>query len=204
MKFINLWLRVTVLSAGTGLNEDDVHYWGNQIAESGTISRQYCCGVRRPESTSLDTILDLTTPQSIGPFDMNRNARVGSDDVIAVVANSTGLTSLELISPSESPPEAVALREDEIARRDIQIAALRLIVVKGLVGNDDDRKQFAHKKIKRDRQGSREMTLDLHANLSDRMWPAINIRQIDFRLKAQKDRIVDKVIDSELNWHVVD
>jgi len=97
----NEWLRVTVVATEqTGLDAEDVFYFGNAVAESGNSSDNALVTVadlllaRNNPHTFLD-------PAGIGDSnDFNRDGRVNATDVLLARNNQTSfLDCLELISP---------------------------------------------------------------------------------------------------------
>ncbi len=104
----NTWLQVTMKSnARTGLTVDDVFYLGNQIGDvNGDVNSQNQILVNSFDSTS--TRLNQAPTATVGiddPYDVDRNGRVNSFDVIRVLLNqSTG--GLLMFTPPVSPPTA--------------------------------------------------------------------------------------------------
>jgi len=87
----NQWLQVTVLGPNTGLAENDVHYWGNQVGETGN----------NPANTRVDAgdasavrahYSGLGTVAVTSRYDINRDKRVDAGDFSAIRANYTGLS----------------------------------------------------------------------------------------------------------------
>jgi len=102
-----MWLQVTVLAANTGLSEDDVHFWGNQVGETGN----------NPANTRVDAgdasavrahYSGLGTAGVTSLYDINRDKRVDAGDFSAIRANYTGLSAslIYLVAP---PPYPAAL-----------------------------------------------------------------------------------------------
>ncbi|MCH2203958.1 MAG: PKD domain-containing protein, partial [Fuerstiella sp.] len=99
----NQWLQVTVkANANTRLATDDVHYWGNQVGETGNNA-----------ATTVnfdDMLLVLDNPSGFtpvlinNPFDINRDSRVNIDDAMLVMNNLSGFSSLLLFNPPAPPP----------------------------------------------------------------------------------------------------
>jgi len=100
----NRWVQVTVLAANTGLAREDVHYWGNQVAETGNnpanarVDAGDASAVRAHYS-SLGTVAVSSL------YDINRDKRVDAGDFSAVRSNYTGLgpSLVYLAAPSPSP-----------------------------------------------------------------------------------------------------
>jgi len=99
----NQWLQVTVLAnSNTGLAERDIHYWGNQIGETGNI-------VGDTTVDAADSQLILDNPSGFDPagitnqYDINRDDQVDASDRVIALANYTGATSLLLFNPPLPP-----------------------------------------------------------------------------------------------------
>jgi len=103
----NKWLQVTMLAANTGLAANDVHYWGNQVGETGnnpantrvdagdaSAVRAHYSGLGQVVVTSL--------------YDINRDQRVDAGDFSAIRASYTGLGA-SLVYLSAPPPAPAAL-----------------------------------------------------------------------------------------------
>jgi len=103
----NEWLEVTLLAGErTGLDEDDVFYFGNAPGESGNAA-----------DNALVTVADLLLarnhrhglldPAGIDdPYDYNRDGRVNTTDVLLARNHQTGFPGgLELISPATHATE---------------------------------------------------------------------------------------------------
>ncbi|MCA9129759.1 MAG: DNRLRE domain-containing protein [Planctomycetales bacterium] len=101
----NQWLEVTVLAnANTGLVAPDVHYWGNQIGETGNlpgnteVNEDDVAAVRGNLSGFM--LVDVSNN-----FDVNRDKRVNAIDraiVQAAFTSGSSLVLLNLASPSSS------------------------------------------------------------------------------------------------------
>ena len=96
----NEWLQVTVLANElTGLEEDDVFYFGNAVAEAGNSDVD-------TQVTVTDLLLarnntrNFLDPAEIDfPYDYNRDQRVGTTDLLLARNNATNfLTDLNLIT----------------------------------------------------------------------------------------------------------
>ena len=102
----NTWLQVTIKSnARTGLAVDDVFYLGNQIGDiNGDVNSQNRIRVNSIDSTMTRLNQAPTTTVGIDDrYDVDRNGRVNSFDVIRVMLNqSTG--GLLMFTPPVSPP----------------------------------------------------------------------------------------------------
>ena len=124
----NQWLKVKVLAnENTGLKSPDVHFWGNQIGDTGNSG-----------STTVnfdDVLLVLNNPSGFAtvpvtsPFDINRDGRVNFDDTLLVLNNPSGFSSLMLFAPQEEvppPPAASAASVSQNASmetRDIEASS---------------------------------------------------------------------------------
>ena len=100
---MNQWLEVTVLATEhTGLDEEDVFYFGNAVGESGNGDGNALVDVS-------DLLLARNNPRTFldpaaidDPFDYNRDQRVDVTDVLLARNNSTSfLTGLRLIAVPE-------------------------------------------------------------------------------------------------------
>ena len=96
----NEWLRVTVLANElTGLEEDDVFYFGNEVAEAGNSDTDTLV-------TATDLLLARNNPRTFldpagidYPYDYNRDQRVDTTDLLLARNNATNfLTDLNLIT----------------------------------------------------------------------------------------------------------
>lgn len=93
------WLQVTVeANANTGLPADDIHYWGNQVAETGNqpTNSTSVNGVDFSRVSANYSGFSLVAVDSM--FDINRDGRVNGVDNSLVSANYTGFTSLVLLN----------------------------------------------------------------------------------------------------------
>jgi len=117
----NKWLQVTVLGANTGLAENDVHYWGNQVGETGN----------NPANTRVDAgdasavrahYSGLSTVAVTSLYDINRDKRVDAGDFSAIRASYTGLgpSLIYLVAP---PPAAMALTSVKVLDKDNNLPA---------------------------------------------------------------------------------
>lgn len=104
----NQWLQVTVLAnENTGLSSPDVHYWGNQIGETGNNATTSVDGG--------DVGIVVNNPSGFGsvditnPYDLNKTGFVDGGDIGIVVNNPTGFTSLLLFTPPEPPLSPTAV-----------------------------------------------------------------------------------------------
>jgi len=97
----NEWLQVTVLANEfTGLEEEDVFYFGNAVAEAGNSDTDTLV-------TTTDLLLARNNPRTFldpadidYPYDFNRDQRVNATDVLLARNNTTNfLTGLRLITP---------------------------------------------------------------------------------------------------------
>lgn len=102
----NGWLQVRVkASATTGLDTDNVFYFGNAIGETGNdpgnaIVNLSDIALTRSNQTGFSTtdVLDL--------YDFNRDARVNLADVSLARSNQSGFTPLRLITPTSGSNRA--------------------------------------------------------------------------------------------------
>jgi spore coat protein CotH len=98
----NTWLQVELLAnANTGLDQSDIFYFGNAIAETGdnpltTRVNLIDVGLTRANQTGFV----LATIDNV--YDFNRDRRVNLIDVGLARVNQTGFTSLSLIVPNSS------------------------------------------------------------------------------------------------------
>ena len=104
----NEWLQVTILANEfTGLEEEDVFYFGNAVAEAGNSETGTLVDVA-------DLLLARNNPRTFldpaeidYPYDYNRDQRVNATDVLLARNNTTNfLTSLNLIT---APGEGAAM-----------------------------------------------------------------------------------------------
>ncbi len=102
------WLEVTVLAnSDTGLATNDVHYWGNQIAEIGNQAGSTAVN-------ALDVGEIVNNPTGFFPagidnrWDLDRNDAVNALDVGVAVNHPTAFVSLVLFTPPipPTPPPA--------------------------------------------------------------------------------------------------
>ena len=113
----NQWLQVTVKANGnTGLGTPDVHYWGNQVGETGNDATT---AVNAGDVGEVINNATAFLPASItNPFDLNHDGAVNAGDLGVVINNATAFTSLALfnspaptplpLAGSSAPPPAVA------------------------------------------------------------------------------------------------
>ena len=97
----NQWLQVTVLvTANTGLaaGSEDVHYWGNQIGETGNAADTNVTAV---DAGFVFSNLISTVPFAglANAFDINRDNAVTAVDAGLVFGNLNSTTSLVLFTP---------------------------------------------------------------------------------------------------------
>jgi len=100
----NQWLQVTVLGTNLGLDEDDVFYFGNAVAESGNSQTD-------ARVTVIDLLLTRNNRRSFldpaerdSRYDYNRDRRVNITDVLLARNHQTSfLDALELIHPPTAP-----------------------------------------------------------------------------------------------------
>jgi len=106
----NEWLQVTVLANDlTGLEEEDIFYFGNAVAEAGNSAVN-------ARVTVTDLLLARNNPRSFldpagidYPYDYNRDQRVDTTDVLLARNNpSNFLTGLRLITAPGDPHTAGA------------------------------------------------------------------------------------------------
>ncbi len=97
------WLQVIVLAnASTGLSTRDVHYWGNAIAETGTISGNLAI------VDSTDSLLANSSPSGFvlqpitNIYDFNRDKIVNSTDFLIANSNPSGFSPLVLFTAPAS------------------------------------------------------------------------------------------------------
>ncbi|MFK7736658.1 MAG: hypothetical protein AB8B50_11540, partial [Pirellulaceae bacterium] len=96
------WLQIIVLAnADTGLIEQDVHYWGNAIGESGNSSADARVnladvGGARTNQTGF-SLTGITNP-----YDFNRDKRVNLADVGTARINQSGFFPVRLITPTHT------------------------------------------------------------------------------------------------------
>jgi len=109
------WLQVTVLpTAVTGLDEADVFYFGNSIAETGNSAVD-------ARVNAVDALLTRNNPRTFltpAPiyfdYDHNRDARVNATDLLLARNNQThALSALELIRVPDPGTAANAVRPGE-------------------------------------------------------------------------------------------
>ncbi|MEM7313776.1 MAG: choice-of-anchor B family protein, partial [Planctomycetota bacterium] len=100
------WLEVRILgNQDTGLAEDDVHYWGNAIGETGDSTSNAFVNATDIVGTR-DNPHNFLSPADIeDAYDFNRDARVNATDIVIARDNATFfLNALKLISiPPPSP-----------------------------------------------------------------------------------------------------
>jgi len=106
----NEWLQVTVLANEfTGLEEEDVFYFGNVVAEAGNSGSDTLV-------TTTDLLLARNNPRTFldpagidFPYDYNRDQRVNTTDLLLARNNTSNfLTSLKLITaPGEAGMKVV-------------------------------------------------------------------------------------------------
>jgi hypothetical protein len=91
------WLQVTVLATpNTGLSEPDVFYFGNAIGETGNSTTD----ARVTGSDALRILNNITLVAGVtNRFDINRDSRVAAADRLLVLANTSALNPLRLITP---------------------------------------------------------------------------------------------------------
>ncbi|MEZ6116392.1 MAG: Ig-like domain-containing protein [Pirellulaceae bacterium] len=92
------WLRIEVLAnSSTGLATPDVHYWGNAIGETGTITGDTLVdgfdviGAR-------DNATFFVSATTLNRYDFNRDANVDAFDTIIARDNATFFTSLQILN----------------------------------------------------------------------------------------------------------
>jgi hypothetical protein len=97
----NKWLQVTVLSAA-GLATSDVHYWGNQIGETGNVATN--TWVDAGDASAVQSHYSgLGNVPVTSPYDINRDKVVNAGDCSAVRSHYTGFGStLILLAPPAS------------------------------------------------------------------------------------------------------
>jgi len=101
----NQWLEVTVLAADTGLEHDDVFYFGNAVAEAGNSGAD-------ARVTITDLLLARNNPRNFlnpapidSPYDYNRDQRVNVTDVLLARNNQTNFpAALRLIDLTDDEP----------------------------------------------------------------------------------------------------
>jgi hypothetical protein len=104
------WLRVEVLATeNTGLATADVHYWGNQIGETGNAP-----GGTVVNSADVGLIVQHQTgfrPAGIeNPYDIDRSNTINTVDVGFAIAKQTGFVALRLIdAPGQANANTTAL-----------------------------------------------------------------------------------------------
>ncbi|HUT10601.1 MAG TPA: PA14 domain-containing protein [Thermoguttaceae bacterium] len=100
------WVQVTVLAnEHTGLQQNDVFYFGNAVAESGNSAAN-------ARVTIEDLLLARNNPRNFlnpapidCPYDYNHDRRVNATDVLLARNNQTSfLTALRLVTPEQAPP----------------------------------------------------------------------------------------------------
>jgi len=120
----NQWLKVTMLSTvNTGLEQDDVFYFGNAIGESGNSDTD-------AKVNAIDLLLARNNPHNLineapltSRYDFNRDRRVNATDMLIARENQTNLlNALKLITAAEtkgtkSSPEIDWLFEFEQSRQ---------------------------------------------------------------------------------------
>ena len=113
----NTWLEVTVLPTGLGLNDGDVFYIGNAIAEAGNSADA--------QVTVTDLLLARNNPRSLInpasitlPYDYNRDTLVDATDVLLARNNRTNfLDALDLIAPPAEPAAAEAATAEPVGEQ---------------------------------------------------------------------------------------
>ncbi|MCA9126007.1 MAG: hypothetical protein KDB22_02940 [Planctomycetales bacterium] len=98
----NQWLEVTVLAnANTGLVTPDVHYWGNQIGETGNMPGN--TEVDAADATEIrGNLSGFMHVDANNNFDVNRDKRVNAIDHAIVQSAFTGNNSLVLLNLASS------------------------------------------------------------------------------------------------------
>ena len=108
----NQWLQIIVLpTLNTGLTAPDVHYWGNQVAETGNLVGNTAVDIGDVQGV-LANLTSAGSPATIdNSFDFNRDTHVNIADVMAVLSNLTSAgSSLLLFAPPGAPAAAFALQ----------------------------------------------------------------------------------------------
>lgn len=94
----NQWLQVTVLAnANTGLAVPEVHYWGNQVGETGNSPTTSVDG--SDVGVVINNPSGFTPAEVTNPYDINKSGFVDGADTGIVVNNPTGFVSLLLFVP---------------------------------------------------------------------------------------------------------
>ena len=114
---VNQWLEVTVKANGnTGLEFDDVFYYGNAIGETGNLPDQ-------AKVDSLDVLATRANPHPFfdpaeidSPYDFNRDRRVNAIDTL-IVRNHQTWTATELDLIDLSPAKAATAESAKVDRR---------------------------------------------------------------------------------------
>lgn len=98
----NQWLEVTVLANDdTGLDTPDVHYWGNQIGETGNSPTTSVDG--SDVGAVVNSPSGFTPAAVTSQYDVNKSGFVDGADIGLVVNNPTGFSSLLLFVPPDQP-----------------------------------------------------------------------------------------------------
>ncbi|NQU25292.1 MAG: hypothetical protein HQ567_28745 [Candidatus Nealsonbacteria bacterium] len=111
----NGWLQVTVRADNLGLADDDVFYFGNALAETGSSATG-------AQVTTVDLLSARNNPRSFPdraaidfPYDFDRDGAVNATDVLLARNNQTNfINAVRLIHPSaaeESPSESPFVAE---------------------------------------------------------------------------------------------
>jgi hypothetical protein len=120
-----LWLQVTVLAtANTGLAADDVHYWGNQVGETGNDATT---AVNAADSGAIVNNPTGFTPTVItNSLDVDHSGFVNAADTGVVVNNPTGFSSLLLFTP---PTPAAPVTASSVPDEPEFVAQLKTMTV---------------------------------------------------------------------------
>ncbi|CAD7698190.1 unnamed protein product, partial [Ostreobium quekettii] len=93
----NQWLQVTVLAnENTGLSTADVHYWGNQIGETGNDATTTVDGA--DTGAVVNNASAFSSVDVASPYDLNKSGFVDGADTGIVVNSATGFGSLTLFA----------------------------------------------------------------------------------------------------------
>ncbi len=99
------WLQVTApaSSPDIGLAADEIHYWGNQIGETGNQAGS--TAVNALDAGEVVNHPTGFTPAGVeNPYDIDRSDSVNALDAGVAVNHPTGFTSLLLFTPPGGPP----------------------------------------------------------------------------------------------------
>ena len=119
---VNRWLQVTVRATSrTGLNRDDVFYFGNLVGEIGNNAGQATVGVTATDLALLRKHLDgeddVEADGPDDPFDHTRDGEIDSDDIRAARTNLSRTLNL-FTAPSVAATAILVAPAGPAAKRD--------------------------------------------------------------------------------------